>query len=737
MRELIPTDLPPRVRVAVNAPVDGEFDYALPSGKSALPGARVKVRFGRQNLIGVVTREVPDDSPLPPGVRLRPLTSVLDKTPFLAPETRRLVEFAARYYHHPVGEVYATALPSLLRSGKDAKIIKIFGWKITDEGRQALASGLPANATRQKELLDLLKCGEALTRDDFIGLAAGWRDSMKGLVRKGWVERLELTSTRQPDADPTPGFELTEEQSAAVSELKSSLGQFRPFLLDGVTGSGKTEVYIQAAQHAIECGYQVLVLVPEIGLTPQTANRFRSRLPTDIVLFHSGLTDRERADAWLRAQSGSARVIIGTRSAVFTPLPKLGLIIIDEEHDRSYKSHEGFRYNARDLAVWRAQDRKVPIVLGSATPSPETERHARERRYERLLLPHRVGRAGQPDLEIVPLGKEKAAFHAHSLDAIRETIGRGDQALVFLNRRGYSPIIMCSECGHPHPCRQCDVPMVLHNASRQIRCHWCGEFDQMPRRCDECGNPSLIRVGHGTERLDETLAAEFPDVPVVRIDRDTTRSRSDLEDRLAVPRTGKPCILVGTQMLTKGHHLPDLTLVVVVDTDGALFSTELRAAEWLSQTLVQVAGRAGRTEKQGKVLVQTRCPENDLLRTALFKGYRAALDSLLATARDAGLPPYGHLAVLRFSCPDPTECERFGKAARACAPGVPAVRLAGPSASPRERIAGRWQHHFLINADARPLLHSYLGSWVQELRRIRRRADLRWSLDVDPYELSG
>lgn len=727
-----------RVRIAVNAPVYGQFDYLVK--QSVLPGSRVKVNFGFQRgLVGVVTETVAKDEPLPPGVKqLRAVNSVTDDKGLLPDDVLAMADFAARYYHHPPGEVLATALPSRLRKGEPAKLIKIFGWTITEKGLEVYREGPKGNAKRRHELLGMLSGGQTLTRDDFIGQDLGWREALKRMKRQGLVDMQELTSTRNRGRIIEPDFEPTPDQGRAIDELIGMLGGYGAALLDGVTGSGKTEVYLQAAQAAVDAGKQVLVLVPEIGLTPQVVRRFQSRLDAEVLVLHSGLTDKERADAWLRARAGLGGVVVGTRSAVWTPMPNLGLIIVDEEHDRSFKQQEGgFAYNARDLAIWRAHHRRCPVVLGSATPSMETMRHALAGHYRHLTLPERVGTAGDPTISVLDMSGFKQAFHPVTLNAIGETLDRREQVLVFLNRRGYAPVLLCGECGETRQCPQCDHELVVHERQGKLRCHWCGHFEVIPQRCD-CGSPKLFPVGHGTERLGEKLSAKFQDWPVVRIDRDTVRHRGALEEKLAIAHSGDACILVGTQMLTKGHDLPNLTLVVVVDVDGGLFATELKSQEWLAQTLVQVAGRAGRAEKDGKVLVQSKVPDHGLLKSVLSEGYHAALSRMDAERKEAQMPPYTHMAILRFASGDAVVCERFGRGVKSlAAPLLPeGVSISGPIAGSRPKVAGRWQFYFVIESTNRQQLHGFLSGLVERLSGRRKERGLRWGLDVDPYELS-
>lgn len=726
-----------RLRVAVDSPIPSLFDYLAPGPLD--PGCRVKVQFGHQRgILGVVTETVEVDAPLPPGVRsLRPVSSIVDTHPLVPPDVLGLIRFASQYWHHPIGEVAAMALPTRLRKGEPAKLIRIMAWVISDAGREALKNGPKGNALKRFEVLKILSDGRPHTRDSFIRLSSSWRDIIRRMKRAGLVESVELTSSKG-GTGVDPGFTLTAEQAVAVDTIRGHLGDFRSILVDGSTGSGKTEVYLRVAREVIDAGQQALILVPEIGLTPQTIERFRSRFgEQEAVILHSGLTGKERADAWLRARAGLARIVVGTRSAVWTPMPDLGLIVVDEEHDRSYKQQDGgCHYNARDLAIFRARQRGVPVVLGTATPSAETFYHALQGHYDHVTLKERTGSAGKPKVKLVDMAGVKEAFAPPTIDAIASTLGRREQVLVFLNRRGFSPVLSCSECGHVHECPSCDHRMTVHQGRRRLECHWCGHYEKIPHRCGECGSPRLFKLGHGTERLDGILDKQFPDHPVLRFDSDTTRGRDAFERRMARARTGEPCILLGTQMLSKGHDLPNLTLVVVVDVDGALFSPEVRAQDFLAQTVTQVAGRAGRAELPGQVIVQTKVVGNEFLRTTLFEGYHTALNGLLDERRGARLPPYTHLALLHFSAPDPVECERFGRAAKAALPRIDGVRVSGPMPGIRTRVAGRWRHYFLVESANRKALHELLDRWLFQLRGIRRKRGLRWSVDVDPYEFS-
>jgi primosomal protein N' (replication factor Y) len=727
-----------RLRVALPVPINQAFDYWCAT--EAPVGARVRANFGYQGkMVGVVTGHVDVNDPMPPGVlSLREVSKVLDLDELIPAELREMADFTHRYYHAPLGEVFSLAMPKLLRDGKPAKMITIEGWEITSEGQRVLGEGEKGNAKLRYELLKLLDCGRPLVRDDFIGLSGGWRESLKRMARQGLVRQLELQSVKHRAVQTDPGFELMPEQAEALEAIVNALGSYTGFVLDGTTGSGKTEVYIRAAQEVIDRGGQVLVLIPEIGLTPQTANRFRERLDTEVLVLHSGLTDSERADAWLRARAGKARVIVGTRSSIWTALDDLALIIVDEEHDRSYKQADsGVRYNARDLAIWRAHRRGIPIVLGSATPSLETFKKMSDGDFHRLRLKSRTGAAGLPDIEIVDMAGVKRAMHPASIELLQKTVDQGHQGLVFLNRRGWAPALMCTECGTVHHCHSCDHPMVHHRSKNRMICHWCGNDETTPPRCTSCGSPNLVDVGHGTERIDEFLAAEFPDVPVIRIDRDTVRSKNAMEEKLAVARRGDPCILVGTQMLAKGHDLPMLTAVVVLDIDSGLFSTELRSQEFLAQTLTQVSGRAGRADVRGRVLVQTKVASHGLLQEVLFRGYHKALSTISTEREAAMMPPFTNFAVLRFSTPNPVDCDRFNLVVRNGPQAPDGVAMNGPVVGNRAKIAGRFQFYYVVESRDRKLLHGFLSSLRGYLDGAAKIRGLRWVLDVDPYQLAA
>jgi len=720
----------PILRVALDVPLDRLFDYRAPDTASATPGCRVLVPFGRRDTVGVVV-EVTDASELPDD-RLKSATRVLDAEPLFGAELLATLRRAARYYQHPLGEVLNTAMPAALRSPRPLPTPVADALTLTSEGELARADPKRRSGTRISTLLDLL----AVSPLPFAELDAtlpGWRAAARTATTRGWIERIAQTAiaTRKP-VPPPP---LNDEQRAAADALIAARG-FSPFLLDGVTGSGKTEVYLAAIAECLSRGEQALVLLPEIALTPQALRRFRERLGVEVATLHSGLGETERARAWLAVASGEAKVVLGTRSAVFVPLPRAGIIIVDEEHDASYKQQDGFRYHARDLAVLRAKALDVPVVLGSATPSLETLANVAAGRYRSLRLSHRAGLSQPPALRVVDLRRQplRHGLAPSTLDAIAATVERGEQALIFKNRRGYAPVLLCHDCGWNAQCPNCERALTLHQASRRMRCHHCGFSQAIPRACPDCDGLALHPMGQGTERLEETLRARFPDVPIVRVDRDTTRgrhARDALFDHL--PSSGAR-ILVGTQMLAKGHDLPHLTLVVVVGVDEGLHSVDFRAAERLGQLVVQVAGRAGRAERPGSVILQTHVPEDPLLAVLLNGGYRALSTKLLAERRAAGLPPFTNFALLRAEAKEPQRLDAF-LAAAAAAIGDVRIIAHGPMPAPMPRRAGVLRGQLLIEAAERSTMQEFLSDWLERLRALPEGKAPRWSIDVDPVDL--
>jgi primosomal protein N' (replication factor Y) len=722
----------PILKVAFDTPLRQCFDYLPPAGGTLPgPGMRVRAPFGRRWAIGVVVAGA-ERSELPAG-RLKRIHEVQDAVPLWDPVTLGLLLWAADYYHHPVGEVLFAAMPAALRDGTAALGVRLV-WRLSAAGAAALASS-PRLGPRQRQLLALVGAGEA---DAGAIAAAGLSTALRELARRGWLESVERPQLAPESGPGAPGPVLTADQARACAAIGAALGNYGAWLLHGVTGSGKTEVYLRLIERVLETGRSALVLVPEIALTPQLLARFRERLPVPIVALHSALGDSERLAAWRAAASGTAPVVIGTRSAVFTPLPALGLVVVDEEHDPSFKQQDGFRYSARDLAIVRAQRQDVPVVLGSATPSLESLANAAAGRYQLLSLPERTGRAGQPRLGLVDLRLHAArdGLSQPALSAIERHLGADGQILVYLNRRGWAPTLFCPGCGWVAPCAACDARLTVHLRQARLRCHHCGAEEPMPFACARCG-AELRPVGEGTQRLEATLGALFPAAPLVRIDRDAIRRRGDIERALDSVASGRARILLGTQMLTKGHDFPDVTLVVVLNADQGLFGADFRASERLAQQIIQVAGRAGRGDRPGEVLIQSAYPEHPLLQSLIAEGYAGFARRALEERRAAGWPPWSHLALLCADSPVRAELHAFLCAARELAPADAAggLRLLGPAPAAMERRAGRFRARLLLEAPGRAPLQRLLSRWLPGLEALRRPRGLRWAVDVDPLEV--
>lgn len=733
------------LRLALPSPLRRLFDYLAPADvpPSVLqPGARLRVPFGRREIVGVLV-EVTQQSDVPPD-KLKPALELLDSEPPLPPALLKLCLWTAQYYQHSLGDTLSWALPTLLRQGEPAEVRQERIWLPVEGAR--IDDPRLSRAPRQREALKAVLQHPQGVRHSLLSTLQLNRDSLELLLEKNLL-RTE-TRRRAPRVHnggwlAQPELPLNAEQRAAYEAIRAGFGSFQASLLAGVTGSGKTEVYLQLIRETLEAGKQALVLIPEINLGPQTLARFEQRFNARIALLHSNVNDRERLDAWLAARDGEADIVIGTRSALFTPLKNPGLIIIDEEHDASYKQQEGLRYHARDLALVRARQENLPIVLGSATPSLESLHNAEAGRYGLLKLTQRAGGAQAPrflrlDIKSLPLD---SGISGPLQQAMRQTLEAGQQVLVFLNRRGFAPTLLCHDCGWLSQCPRCDARMTLHQRHNELRCHHCGHVERPPRNCPSCNHVDLRPVGAGTERAEERLSILFPDYPVLRIDRDSTSRKGAIEELLSTINRGEPCVLVGTQMLAKGHHFPRVTLVAILDADGGLFSADFRAPERMAQLIVQVAGRAGRAEEAGKVIIQTHLAEHPLLVQLTEQGYFAFAEQALSERRAAGLPPFSHLALLRAEAHKPGQAEDFLDQAYLQAEqlmdelGLQGIELLGPVPAPMERRAGRYRAQLLIQGSARVPLHRLLHAWLPYVELLPGSRSVRWSLDIDPIDL--
>ena len=725
-------------RVAVMAPLSGFFDY-LPAAKlnknHPAPGTRVLVPFGRSQRIGILWQV--DTAPAETPYALKPITAILDEAPLLDNSLLELLGWCARYYHHPLGEVAALALPTNLRQDRQLLELRTAYWCLSVPADADLAKLERAAPVQAKVVAWLQEQGGSSAADAMQTLDGDVRGALKRLEAKGWVKREQRAVEPKLTVPVQPPLQLNSEQQAAFAAVVAACDQFQPFVLQGVTGSGKTEVYLHLAQHWIDQGKQVLLLVPEIALTPQLLQRLQQGIRAHIVALHSGLNDGERERAWRECQSGMAQLLIGTRSAVFASLPALGLIIVDEEHDLSYKQQEGLRYSARDLAVMRAKLSAIPIVLGSATPALETMLNLQQGRYQRLRLRSRAGAAQAPQLRTIDIRKQQlhSGLSADLLTAVRARLQAGEQVILFLNRRGYAPQQTCHACGWIAVCQHCDARLTYHAAAHRLWCHHCGFQQGETHVCPACGSDALTYLGQGTERLEENLGELFAGAEIVRLDRDTTRRKGALEARLDIMRSGRPGILIGTQMVAKGHDFPNVTLVGILDIDQGLLHPDFRGAERAAQLLLQVAGRAGRASKPGQVLIQTRHPEHPLLEQLLKGDYDAFAEQALAERLETGFPPYSFQVMLRAESRQQSLTSAFlDEAAAQARTLLPGVDVWGPVPAPMERKAGHFRGHLLLQAPQRAQLHAHLDQWLAAVRASTVVRKVRWHIDVDPLE---
>lgn len=734
----------PVLRLAIPTPLRGLFDYLPPASMTAIkvaslkPGQRLRVPFGRQELVGYLISVETESST--PAEKLKPALELLDDTPLLPSTLVELCRWAAAYYYHPAGEVLTAAFAKTLRDGKPHKLLSTPGWALTTRGK-GLPSGALARSPKQAHALSLLQ-GSATITTSALKAAGISTTILRALQDKSLAQRIEISISAQTGV-ARAGLTLNDEQAVALDALLPAVtdaaGVFSCHLLEGVTGSGKTEVYLQLIAACLASGKQALVLIPEIGLTPQTTARFEQRFDGNIVVMHSGLGDAERYRAWEAARSGTANIVIGTRSAIFTPLLRPGLIIIDEEHDGSYKQQDGFRYSARDVGVKRAQLEQCPILLGSATPSLETLHNALEGRYQHHHLRQRAGAGRLPVIEAVDVRRQQlqGGLCEDVLNAIDQALSARQQSLLFLNRRGFAPTLQCHDCGWIAECAHCDARLTIHRRQRRLRCHHCCAAKPLPNQCPHCHSKQLATAGLGTEQTEEYLRQRFPGKAIYRVDSDSMQGRHAMQALTDQINGGEPCILLGTQMLTKGHHFPGVSLVAVIDTDAMLFSTDFRGEERTAQLLTQVAGRAGRAQFPGKVLLQTHHPDHPAVMAATGQSYQQQAPALLAARQRAGLPPAGQLIMLRTDCHNAEIGEEFLRQLRQqCEKHLPPnTHLIGPLPAPMQRRAGRFRSQLLVQSDNRNAARQSASMLVASATQIKARAGLKWSIDIDPLDM--
>ena len=668
--------------------------------------------------------------------RIKPVVKVLDEVPPLPAELLTLLRFCGDYYHYPLGMVVMAALPARMRALEPITIKQALSFTLTDTGHSLDTTSLPKRRVIQHRILQALQNG-AMSGSQIRALSASAPANLKLMIEQGWVEACTTPVAISATHTFSNAHIPTEAQQAVIEAVNQTQG-YQCFLLHGITGSGKTEIYVHLMHQVLQRGEQVLLLVPEINLTPQLENYFRSRFPdTELVSLHSGLGDGERISKWMRAQSGQARIVLGTRLAVFTPMPRLGLILVDEEHDSSFKQQDYLRYSARDVAIFRANQRAVSIVLGSATPSLESYYNAKTGRYQLLKLTQRAASQAQlPQVRCVNISNTpiQEGISPVMLTALGERLSRKEQSLIFINRRGYAPVLMCTACGWLSGCSNCAGKLVLHLKDRRLRCHHCGHQERVPHACPSCGNADLQPVGIGTQRVEEALQAHFSEARILRVDRDSTRNKGSWTRMHKQIQGDEVDILVGTQILAKGHDFPNLTLVGVLNPDGALYSADFRASEKLFAQLAQVAGRAGRADKPGEVLIQTAFPDHPLFRALRAHDYDAWAQILLAERKQAGFPPFVFQVLLRAEGKNENDVYAFLKRAREAAMTLACpVEVYGVVAAAMPKRANHIRAQLLVQSNTRKSLQQFLRTWRPRLEKLPANK-IRWSLDIDPLE---
>lgn len=725
------------LRVALDVPLNTLFDYLAPTDAANRDvGMLVRVPFGNRVMTGVIM-EVSGHSPIDPA-RLKPAATIFRHLPPLPGSLLDLFRFCAAYYHHPIGQVVLNGIPGRLRSGKPflKKPDITRPYQLTVIGRDLDISAIPRKTVKRR-LLTWLKDTGSITMQEARQLSNRGPAVLSELKGLGWVEETSVIGTH-----PQAGFEiesrpLTSAQKEAVEGIKSRINRFNTCLLHGVTGSGKTEVYLRLIVEMLRRGRQTLVLVPEINLTPQLEAVFRSRFPAaQLINLHSSVNPPERASAWLQAQHGHADIILGTRLAVFTPLPRLGLIVVDEEHDMSFKQQDSIRYSARDIAIFRAKQTGIPVILGSATPSFESYYNGLAGRYAILRLPSRaVKDAVLPVIRFVDtrITKTEEGLSTPLVAALEKSLGNKQQSLVFINRRGYAPALVCKSCAWAAACKRCASRLVVHLKENMLRCHHCGYQERIPAHCPKCGDQDIAPFGHGTQRIEATLSRRLPSARIMRIDRDSTRRKDAWPFMLKEIREHRVDILVGTQILAKGHDFPNLSLVCVLNSDASLFSCDFRASERLFAQLMQVAGRAGRGGAEGEVLVQTEFPGHPLYRALQQHDYDSIAHALLAERKLAGFPPYIYQALLWAEATTMSLALAFLAEAAALAETPPQVEIFDPVPAQLARLKGMERAYLLVQSASRVKLQEFLGAWESKLGALPAKK-VRWALDIDPLE---
>lgn len=716
------------IEIAINCPLRQTFDYLSDESANCWqPGMRAKVPFGSKTVIGIVTAVKKAD---PQGRQLKPVIERLDETPCLDTELFELVNWLSAYYHHPVGDCFATALPKKIRQGDDVKPAQQTIW-------QAVSSSNGKLGKKQQDIIDALQQQpEGISEQALKNTFGHIKTSLQGLLSKSRVNKFQRADVEYSVENQQTHWPLNAQQSDVYQQIQQATGNFQPFLLHGITGSGKTEVYLSLAREQLKLGKQVLILIPEISLSGQFVARFRQGLTGRVVLSHSGINDSQRKQAWCLANSGEADVIIGTRSAVFMPLKRPGLLIIDEEHDSAYKQQDGLRYHARNILLMRAKNLHIPIVLGSATPSLESLYQASLGKYQLLTLNKRAGNAALPAVSLVDLSIEPQAVISRVLQQkIQQHLQNQQQVLLFINRRGFAPVLMCHSCQWQATCKSCDAKMVVHQQRRQLFCHHCGLIQRLPETCPECHSGDLNTYGAGTEKIEQLLQTLFPQTPILRIDRDTTQTVNAFDQLFQPIRDGQSAILVGTQMLAKGHDFHKVTLVGILDADQGLFSADFRASEYLAQSITQVTGRAGRGQQQGEVLIQTRQISHPFWTELLAQDYGKLASNLINERISMQLPPASFWAIWRAESPQAEQAMALLQELADKVSDQHQVQVLGPVPALMEKRAGRYRAQLVFCSQSRNALHQLINKHIESISKARLARKVRWSLDIDPIEL--
>jgi primosomal protein N' (replication factor Y) len=721
--------------IALPIPKRQFFDY-LYEGETLPVGVRVRVSVGPRKLIGVVwgvSEKLDWDIS-----KLKSIEAVIDDTPIFNSSLLKLCGWLAQYYKHPIGDVVQTAMPVALRKGESSLAKLIPYWTLNDASRPIDLSSL-SRAPKQLALIEALQHQDVIKSSAKANFGAA---AIKALVEKNLitaVDRIPSTaSTWQQSLLVQDKPMANVEQAIAISCIEAKLDQYGCFLLDGITGSGKTEVYLQAIEQVLKQGKQVLILVPEIGLTPQTVHRFKHRFGIDVGILHSGLNNNERLQVWQQSANGQLGIIIGTRSAIFTPMLRPGLLIVDEEHDSSYKQQDGLRYHARDLAVMRAREENVPLILGSATPALETLNNALTGKYQHLKLNQRAGDASPATQHVFDIRQQPLQFGVAQgmLDRMGQHLQQGSQVMLFINRRGYAPALMCHQCGFVEHCKRCDKPFTVHKQLYKLQCHHCGSAKSIPKNCQQCQSSELTSMGVGTEQLEQGIANHFPQYSSIRIDSDSARGKNKLDNMLSSINNNEHQILIGTQILSKGHHFPNVTLVLILDVDGALFSADYRAAEHLAQLITQLAGRAGRAEKPGEMWLQTHDPGHPLLQDLINNGYAHFAQYALLERQQANLPPYTFQALFKAQALSARDAFDFLQQISQLFNATNHVDCVGPIPALMEKRQGQYRMQLLLQSSQRSILQRAIGQQIKQIETLSLANKIRWSLDIDPQDFS-